>query len=211
MKRTLFTLTMTGLIVFPLAAQESANSIFTAAIGAGFTTPVYGTGSQMDTGWNTQVQAGVNFLGGRAGLVGEFDFNTLGINSSTVQSVGYAGGNAYIYDVTADPVIRFHPNGKVSFYVIGGPGVYHRRVDFSEPSSATFVGANPFFGVFPGPGSVNQVVASSGVTKLGVNGGAGINFRMGHGKMKIFAEARYHQMYTYHTTSWIPVTFGFRW
>lgn len=207
MKGILFALTMTGLIVFPLAAQESANGFFTGAVGAGFTTPVYRTGSALDTGWNLQAQAGVNLFGAHAGIVGEFDFNDMGINSTTLSNVGYPGGSTYVYDFTVDPILRLNPNGRVGFYLIGGPGVYHRTVDYTVP--AGFTGFNPFFGNFYVPG--NEVVSSYGTTKLGVNGGAGVNFRLGSGRGKFFAEARYNQMYTYHPTSFIPVTFGFRW
>ena len=212
MKKTFLALSIAGILSLPLAAQESANSLFTASVGAGFTMPVYHTGSELDTGWNFQGQAGVNLFGSHLGLVGEFDFNDLGINSTRLQSAGFPGGSTYIYSFSVDPVIRFNPNGRVSPYLIGGPGIYHRHVDFTEPSVATFTGFDPFFGVFyPVAVPVNQVVLSYGTTKLGVNGGAGVNFRVGSGHSKFFAEARYVQMYTQHPTTFIPVTFGFRW
>jgi hypothetical protein len=203
MKKTLFILTITGLFVLPLAAQESEDGLFTAAVGAGFTTPAYATGTQTDVGWNAQAQAGINLFQGRFGLVGEFDFNDLGINSGTLSNLGFSGGNTYIYDWTVDPVIHFNPHGKFSFYLIGGPGVFHRTVDFTNPNASPF-GVGGFFGV-------NGVANQYTTTKLGVNGGAGVDFRIGSGRGKFFAEARYDQMYTQHITSWIPVTFGFRW
>ena len=197
----------------PLAAQENANSLFTASFGAGFTTPIYRTGPQLDTGWNVQGQAGINMFGAHLGLVGEFDFNDLGINSSQV-AIRRISGRQYLHLFASAriPVIRFNPNGKLSFYLIGGPGVYHRHVDFTEPSVATFTGFDPFFGVFyPVAVPTNQVVLSYSTTKLGVNGGAGFTYRIGSGHVKFFAEARYNQMYTQHPDAFIPVTFGFRW
>ena len=212
MKGTLFALMMCGLVSLPLAAQENANSLFTASIGAGFTTPVYRSGGELDTGWNAQAQAGINMFGAHLGLVGEFDFNDMGINSATLQSVGFPGGSTYIYDFTVDPVIRFNPNGKLSFYLIGGPGVYHRTVDFTQPSVAFFNGFDPFLGVsYPVAVPTNEVLLSYSTTKLGVNGGGGFTYRMGSSHVKFFAEARYNQMYTQHPTAFIPVTFGFRW
>jgi Outer membrane protein beta-barrel domain len=197
----------------PLAAQETENSFFTGAIGAGFTTPVYHTGSELDTGWNVQAQAGINLFDSHLSLVGEFQFNDMGINSATLAATGFPGGSSYIYDFSVDPIIRFRPHSRLSFYLIGGPGIYHRHVDFTEPSVATFSGFNPFLGVFyPVAVPVNQVVLSYGNTRFGVNGGAGFNFGLTNGgHAKFFAEARYNVMYTNTRTSYLPVTFGFRW
>lgn len=203
---------LTGLSTIPLAAQETENSFFTGAIGAGFTTPVYHTGTQLDTGWNVDGQFGINLFDAHVSLVGDFAFNDLGINSATLGSVGFPGGSTYIYDFSVDPIVRFRPHSRLSFYLIGGPGVYHRTVDFTEPSIATFTGFDPFFGVFyPVAVPVNQVVLSYTTTKFGWNGGGGLNFGIGHGHAKFFAEARYNEMNTRIRTAYLPVTFGFRW
>ena len=117
-----------------------------------------------------------------------------------------------VWAFSADPVIRFNPQGKVDFYLIGGPGIYHRHVEFTQPSIATFTGFDPFFGVFyPISVPTNQVLLSYDANKFGVNGGGGFNFHVGSGHAKFFAEARYHQIYTNRPTAFIPVTFGFRW
>jgi hypothetical protein len=171
-----------------LMAQESSYSVFTASVGAGFTAPVYRSGAQLDTGWNFQGQAGINFFNARGALVGEFDYNRLGVNSTTLSALQFPGGTADIWSFSADPVIRFHPQGRVDFYLIGGPGVYHRTIDFTTPTVTGFTGFDPFLGVFfpvgvPG----NQVVASYSTTKLGVNGGAGFNLHVGDGHAKFFA------------------------
>jgi hypothetical protein len=201
-----------GLSVIPMAAQETQNSLFTASVGAGFTTPVYHTGQALDRGWNVAAQAGVNLFDAHLGLVGEFTFNDMGINSGTLNALQFPGGSTRIWGFSADPVIRFNPRGRIDPYLIGGPGVYHRHVEFTQPAIATFTGFDPFFGIFyPIAVPTNQVVLSYDTTKLGVNGGGGLNFRVGSGHAKFFAEARYTQVYTKRPTSFLPVTFGFRW
>ena len=72
---------------------------------------------------------------------------------------------------------------------------------------------DPWWGVFfPTPVVTNQVIGSFGVYKGGVDGGTGISFRVGNSRVKVFAEARFHHMFTRRTDSnLIPVTFGFRW
>ncbi len=210
-KICLLCVSVIGLTAIPMAAQESQNSIFTGAVGAGFTTPVYHTGSALDTGWNFSAQAGVQLFNAHLGLVGEFTYNDMGINSATLNALQFPGGDTHIWGFSAEPVIRFNPNGKVDFYLIGGPGVFHRHVEFTQPTIATFTGFDPFFGVFyPIAVPANQVLLSYDTTKLGVNGGGGFNFHL-RGHSKFFAEARYYQMYTNRPTAFVPVTFGFRW
>jgi len=58
----------------------------------------------------------------------------------------------------------------------------------------------------------NQVLQSNCVYKGSVNGGMGFSTPLGSSKVKLFAEARYHRMYTRpHATTMIPVSFGLRW
>src|SRR5258706_15825965 len=84
----------------------------------------------------------------------------------------------------------------MGFYLIGGPGVYHRHVEFTQPTVATFTAFDPFFGFFfPVAGPTQQVLLDFSTTKLGVNGGGGVTFKVGE-RAKFYAEARYHQMYT---------------
>ena len=213
MKKILYIIACAGVATVPLAAQETENNFFTAAFGAGFTTPVYGTGSQLDTGWNASGQAGVNLFNAHLAVVGEFQFNDLGVNTATLNGLGFPGGSTQVWDFSADPIIRFRPQSRVSFYLIGGPGVYHRYTEFTRPGVAFFTGFNPFFGIFyPVAVPVNQVVLSYSTTSFGVNGGGGINFSLvPGGHTKFFAEARYNEMYTRPRTSYLPVTFGFRW
>lgn len=200
---------LTALSITPLAAQEREDHVFTANVGGGLVMPAYGTGTRHDTGFNLTAGAGVNIK--HFGLLGEFMFNQMGINSTTLKSLQFPGGDTRIWAVTANPVIRFAPRGPVDFYLLGGPGVYHRHVEFTKPSVATFTGFDPFFGVFfPVAVPTNQVLLEYSTTKLGVNGGGGFNFRVGR-NAKFYAEARYHQMYTRRITSFVPVTVGFRW
>lgn len=199
-----------GFTMLPLSAQENSYGLFTASVGAGFSEPIYRTGSNLDMGWNFRAQAGVNMFSGHLGLVGEFAFDNMGVDSNVLGNLGYPGGVARVYAFNADPIIRFYTHGRGTAYLIGGPGIYTRTVDFTAPAIASVTGFNPFFGYYNVGIPVNQVLASYSTTKLGVNGGLGFDFRIGS-KAKFFAEARYTQMYTRQVTAWIPVSFGFRW
>src|SRR5229473_2648617 len=105
----------------PLVAQETDEHRFTANVGAGFTTPVYGTGSRLDTGWNVVGGGGINIVP-HVGLRAEFMFTEMGINSSTLSSLQFPGGDTQIWSVTLNPVIKFKAHGPMNFYLLGGPG-----------------------------------------------------------------------------------------
>jgi hypothetical protein len=81
-------------------------------------------------------------------------------------------GNARIVSGTVNAVFGVPAaSGAFRPYLIGGVGVYNEKVSFT------------IFGL----------TASRSQTKLGINGGAGIEF--GLGRLAAFAEARYHMVF----------------
>jgi len=84
----------------------------------------------------------------------------------------------------------------------------------TEPTIATVTLFDPFIGVFfPAAVPANTVLGSFTQNKGGLNIGAGVEVRVkGDSKTKIFAESRYHYIYTSpRATQILPVTFGLRW
>src|SRR5712692_1053367 len=188
-----------------LNAQEV--SPFAFNVGAGFTQPVGNTGRHLDTGFNFDVGAGYNFHP-HVGLLAQFNFNQLGINSGILNNVGVPGGDVRLWSATLDPIVHLNPRGPMDVYLIGGGGLYQRTQEFTTPSVATFVGFNPFFGFYQAAVPAQQVLASYTVNKPGVNGGMGFAFgNRWHGKF--YAEARYHRMLLGNDrhTDIVPVTF----
>lgn len=201
-----------GLTIIGAAYPQSEVPRFSGSIGAGFTTPVYGTGTRFDGGWNAGAGVGVN-ISKYLGVEGQFQFNDLDVNGATLNGLGFPDGTMRMWSATIDPVIHFAPSNKFNPYIIGGGGIYHRTVEFTAPTVATVAGFDPFFGTFfPFNVAANQVLQSDTVNKPGWNAGAGFSIPLGSSKMKLFAEARYHYMYTApRGTSILPVTFGLRW
>jgi hypothetical protein len=198
------------LFISGLSAQEVKRLSFD--LGAGFTEPAFDTGRHLDVGWNIQGGVGYNFssyLGAKLDL----NYNSLAINSTTLNNLGFPGGNLNIFSATIDPVVHLNPHGRVDVYLIGGGGLYHRNQEFTQPAVATLTAFDPFFGAFyPVAVPTTQVLASYSVNKPGVNGGAGIEIgSKWHGKF--FAEARYHRIFMggIRDTEYVPVSFGFRW
>ena len=192
-------------------AQTAEPPRFTFDAGAGFTQPLGHLENRIDTGWNMQVGAGIN-LTPRLGVMGQFMYTRSGLNGSFLQSVNVPDGNFRMWGFSLDPIVRLNPRGRVDFYLIGGPGIYRRTVEFTQPTVATVNAFDPFFGFFfPVNVPANQSLGSFGTTRFGLNGGGGVTMRVGHGNAKLFAEARYVKMFTRGTsTSVLPVTFGVR-
>jgi len=192
-----------------LSAQETPR--FSFNIAGGFTNPVGNTGRHLDEGWNVQGGAGYNFSQYFGAQI-QVDYNRFGINSATLNNIGVPDGNVHSFSATLDPIVHLTPRGRVGIYLIGGGGLYHRTQEFTQPSSTTVLGFDPFFGFFPATVPVTQVLASYSVNKPGINGGAGLEFgSKWHGKF--FAEARYHRIFMGNDrhTDYVPVSFGYRW
>jgi hypothetical protein len=86
----------------------------------------------------------------------------------------YAQRNYRILDATANAVYGRTLSGPVSVYMIGGVGVYNLR-------GTTVVHQGTL-----------RVDASSGATRLGLNGGIGASWRLGH--VATFIETRFHRL-----------------
>jgi hypothetical protein len=190
-----------------LSAQEVSH--FSFDLGGGFTTPVGNTGSYLNDGWNVQGGVGYNFSN-RIGVMGQLDYNSLGMNGAALGTTGFPGGDVHVFSATIDPIFHLTPKSHFDLYAIGGGGLYHWSQQFNAASGLV---SNSFAGSFP------LVVPASGdtytVNKPGWNAGMGIAFgTKWHGKL--FAEARYVHVFLNgvgggERADYIPVTFGFRW
>ncbi len=207
MKNTLLTIALCS-----LALPAFAQSHWTGYVGGGFAEPVKDLGTRLNVGWNAA--AGVGLSGQHLGIMLDASFNHFGINDTSLNRVGVAGGSTRVWGFTLDPIVHLAPkDGPMDVYVTGGGGVYYRTVQFTQPGITTVTAFDPWFGVFyPANVASNIVVGSYSVAKPGVDFGAGMSFRLGASHAKLFAEARYHHMFTNNIdTTYVPVTFGIRW
>jgi len=198
------------LLALPSFAQN--DNKFTFNVGAGFTEPVRDFG-RLDVGFNVTAGAGVN-LDPHLGVIAEFGFNNMGLTRRALAIAGVPDGSTRIYSLTLNPVIRLNPRGRLDAYIVGGGGYYRRTIEFTEPTIATVTLFDPFYGVFfPAAVPANTVLGSFTQNKIGWNVGAGLSVRVSQdGNAKIFAESRYHYIYTSpRETKILPVTFGLRW
>ncbi len=195
-----------------VAAAQSMNKV-AFNVGGGFTEPVVHTDSRANTGFNITAGLGYKFVP-QFGISAEFGYNRLDLSDNVLTTAGVPGGNAHIYSATLEPTVHFNPKGRFGAYVIGGGGYYRRTIDFTAPSVDTVTLFDPFYGVFyPAAVPTTQILASYTQNKGGLNIGGGVEFRVkGDSNAKIYAEARYHYIFTSPIrTTILPVTFGFRW
>jgi len=96
-----------------------------------------------------------------------------------------------------DVVVRVMPRRSLlGVYVLGGPGVYSRRVSLSTPGTGTLPGfCDPYSFVCYPPIEVpvEDVKGANRTTDIGFNVGGGLAIRPGGG-IVVLVEARYHYM-----------------
>ena len=194
---------------------------YTVETGFGANMPAGGsTGTYQSTGFAIQAGFGRN-LNSRYGAQLEYNANFFGIPSSILNSVCNAcsSGNVIVQSVSVNPFVNLNPRSKVGLYVIGGAGYYWKDTRFLVPSGLEYCGIDGCI-----PTETCGYCTTGGA--FGVNGGGGINWRLGSvSSLKLFAEGRYvwvnnqtgsNNASTYYPPanyriSFIPALIGIRW
>ena len=89
-------------------------------------------GKFANDGGNFVVGGGYNFSK-HIGLVSEFMWQDLPVNSATKQALNTPGASARQYAWTFNPIIHFPLGHKIGGYLIGGGGWYHRSGETTTP------------------------------------------------------------------------------
>ena len=185
-----------------------------AGAGAGFTIPIGRSGSSLNTGWNLDLRGGLNVTQHLAADL-DFTYDYSNLNSAALALFRQPNGSVGVWSLTFNPVVKFASGDeKLQPYITAGYGLYHRNLTLTRPTIIQTVVCDPFFGFcFPAAFGANQIVASNSTLRTGFNAGGGFDIPLGHRRLKLFTEARYHRMFTAHGEdfSFVPVTFGVRW
>jgi hypothetical protein len=200
------------LLSITLSAQENTEwHHYNFNVGGGVTPMVGADSSRLNTGWNFVAGGGYNFTRS-LGIVGEYMVNQMGVSDTTLRNLNVPGGSATIWSLTANPTVRFNPNGKFGGYLIAGGGLYSRTVQFTRPTTAAVNFFDPFFGFGTAFVPADQVIGSFTRRAGGWNAGGGLTFGLGHAGAKLYTEARYHWADTEgRPIQIVPVTIGLRW
>lgn len=187
-------LTATAAIPSPLAAQKAGLG-FGASVGANVPNGEFADGAKTGLVANGFVGVGT----GRFGLRGELFWSRSDLDNAFIRKVGNAvlpsegvgdvSGHVNLVGASANLVVPI-VQSVVRPYLIGGVGVYHRRV-------AQDIG-----------GTIDEFQSlRDNQTDVGYNAGVGIAF--GGVGATVFIEARYHSVATTpDRTKFVPVTIG---
>jgi len=213
---------------------------YTFAIGGGLTLPTGDTHKYLKTSYTFQVGAGRNF-NKTFGVLAQFDWANFGFQDSTLRNqqalyngnldpsdpnyIARLNGNSHVWSFSINPIVNYYTSDTWGAYAIGGVGFYHKIADFTVPAIGTY--CDPYYG-YCYQYQANQTIDHYTSNAPGFSGGLGFTRKFSRfSSGKIYAEARYVWVanqrrdfsfanYNYYPpnsyrTSYIPITFGFRW
>jgi hypothetical protein len=187
-------------------------SRFTFQGGAGVSPLVGDISSRLDTGWHVTVGGGYRLTSFFSTTV-DYMYNGYGVSRRVLDEAQVPDGNAHMWSVTVNPMLRWKSKRHVSPYVVGGVGYYRRVVQFTRPAVVPVLFIDPFFGfAFNTLVPADEVLGT--IRRGGVGGslGAGFDVNLLSTGVKVYGEARYHYADTGSIpTRMVPVTIGLRW
>jgi hypothetical protein len=204
-------LSATGLM--QLQAQDFNKFAFN--IGGGITTPLNPTANFVGLSGNFAAGAGYN-LNKHNTIFAEFMWN--GLPPNTILHLPNAPfGNVNLYSITTNykHSVNFG-HSPFGGYIVAGGGWYYRFASIDK--TYTVLPGTPCLPIYFWWGygcdtgyTVTDTIASKGTSAGGVNGGVGMTIRLSDKGWKFYVESRYNYAWSNRIpTTFIPVTFGFR-
>jgi hypothetical protein len=162
--------------------------------GGGFDVPLGNSSNYVNTGWDLAFGGGWRFSRALSALV-EYQFMSAGLPAAVVAEAGTQAGNVHIWGFSVDPVYDIWPKASNGAYVTGGAGFFRKVTNFqnAEPQQYCY-----YF--YCGVGYGNQTVGHFSSNQAGINVGGGYRHKFtgmyGDGRMEIYAEARFVDVFT---------------
>lgn len=192
-------------------------SKFAFNIGGGVSTPLSPSSNYAGISGNFDVGAGYNIDKANS-IIGEFSWNGLPPNVRMLHPVLSPFGSVNQYSITPNYRHQWDRLGGSHFgvYLIGGGGWYYRHASINKnfvvapgtPCAPAFT----WWGFMcTNSGFVNTVqLASKGTSMGGLNVGGGFTIRISDSGWKFYVESRYNYAWSRIPSTFVPVTFGFR-
>ena len=202
-----------------LELQEPAPSPIYGFVAGGPSFPMSEAGDRFGTGYAFNGGVGFNFHR-FVGAQLEAFWSRHGVKDEALNATDLDANHRMQYGAL-ELVFNGVRSGPVTAYLLGGGGIYYRRVELT-----TFLGTavvpvcDPWlYYCYTDAVPVEGVLGSRSSTDFGLNGGVGVSVRLGAG-FKLYAEGRYHYIFGPEFDAgdggqradgeYIPVMFGLR-
>lgn len=205
---------------FESTQHEGPARHFMFNVGGGVSFPISDAGNRFKTGGGFQVGAGFQFQR-NLGVTGEYYYSAYDVQADVLTGTG-VDGNHFMQYGSLNAIWNVIPRSPLGFYIIGGPGLYYRKVELTKLAGVAAVPyCDPWLyycatDVVP----VSEILGSRSSTDFGLNAGLGITLKV-YGDLRLYVEGRYHYIFgpsfnlptggTKHADGqYIPVNFGIR-
>lgn len=214
------------LLALPAAAQEMVTVVerppprIFGFVGGGVSFPLSDTADNFNPGYAFNGGLGFNFVPA-LGIQAEAFWSRYYVNKDLFNVTNLDANHRMQYG-SLNFVLRTPGQRALGFYLLGGGGLYYRRVQITQfEGTAVLPVCDPWlYYCYPSAVGVEQVLGTRSSTDWGLNGGAGITLRLGYA-VKLFLEGRYHYIFGPEFTDaggqrrnangqYVPVMFGLR-
>jgi hypothetical protein len=163
-------------------------------VGGTLSLPVSQTADLFDPG--AGFTAGISFFPVPAvGVQAEYMFSYYNMEGDVLAGTGLDGNMTMQYG-DLNLVVRPITRSRFGFYIVGGPGIYHRNAEVSQfegVGAASYCDPWLFF-CYPTAVPVSSVIGSQSSTDFGLNGGIGA-YAVLAPPLRLYLEARYHYIW----------------
>jgi len=162
--------------------------------GGGYDLSTGNSSNYVNSGWDLTIGGGLHFNRALAALI-EYQFISDGLPSAVVTEAGSQTGNVHIWSLSFDPVFDLIPKSSNGVYVTGGGGFYRKVTNFQDAEPQQYC-----YYFYCGTGYANQTVGHFSSNQAGINVGGGFRHKFlgmyGDGRMEVFAEVRFVDVFT---------------
>ena len=220
-----------GIVLAAAPARAQDEKPVDINIGFGWLLPEGNFANSFDAGWNGTFAATFN-ISPTLGVQGEYMYGRMNGPERVISVSPTPGGigsnqllesNHQVHAFTGNIVYKsMTPDRLVGGYVLGGLGLYYRKVQITSPAVGYTTFCDPYWYVcYPVAVSVDNILGDRSSNDFGINFGGGVTF--GH-EAKFYVEARYHYVWgptinvpagvtlanTSTNAQYFPITFGVR-
>jgi len=149
------------------------------------------------------------------GFRADIQFDNLPLHNTALEMAQARAGNAHVYSVMVDPIIKIPATKVWSGYIVIGPSFFHRSGKLDSSAAVPGTACNPFWiwwgACFAGGLRQDGKFLRSSLNEFGENFGGGIARKI-RPNVEVYAEFRYlHGARAGITTDLRPITIGVRW